>query len=83
MKTETDLNKRWEEGVPHHPRAVALYKQLAEADYVLGGDAFNFKAGGDGDNGEHLMYLLDVIFEAEDNGEIAQLEALLKRRSHS
>ena len=27
---------------------------------------FCFKSGGDGDNGEHLMYLLDIHFEQID-----------------
>lgn len=60
------IAKRWEKRVPHDPRSVALYKSIAEIDFDQGGDVFLFKSGGDGDNGEHLMYLLDVHFEEED-----------------
>lgn len=59
MKNPT---QRWEEGIEHHPESVRLYKELAQLDFE-NGDAFWFQSGGDGDNGEHLMYLLDMIFE--------------------
>lgn len=52
-------------GIPHSPRSVALYESIAKIDFEYGGDHFNFKSGGDGDNGEHLMYLLDIHFAAE------------------
>ena len=58
-----DINKRWEEGIKHDSQSIKLYKALAEIDFKYGGDSFDFKAGGDGDNGEHLMYLLDIYFE--------------------
>lgn len=45
---ETDITKRWEEGVPHHPRSVEVMEALAELDFYLGGDFFGFKMGGDG-----------------------------------
>ncbi len=73
MKTETDLTKRWEKGAPHHPRSEVLYRLLAAADHRFGDDFLDLKSGGDGDNGEHIMYLLDVIFDAEDNSELAVL----------
>jgi hypothetical protein len=66
MPVETDITKRWESGTPHHPRSKALYKKIAKLDFELCSDSFGFKAGGDGDNGENLMYLLDIIFEQED-----------------
>lgn len=65
-KVELDINKRWEEGIDHHPKSVALFKKLADIDFRLGGDFFGWKSGGDGDNGEHLMYEMDIIFETED-----------------
>lgn len=64
---ETDINHRWESGIEHHPQSVSLMKQLKAADGRFGGDAFDFKTGGDGDNGEHLMFLLDIIFEARES----------------
>ena len=57
-----EITRRWEEGVPHDHRSVALYRAIAALDWADGGDYFKFKSGGDGDNGEHLMYLLDIFF---------------------
>lgn len=56
------LNERWQKGIPHDPRSVELYRAIAQLDFEHGGDRFCFKSGGDGDNGEHLMYLLDMYF---------------------
>ena len=67
MKIERDIGKRWEQGTDHDPRSVALYKRIARLDEA-NGDSFDFKSGGDGDNGETLMYLLDIIFEEDDEG---------------
>lgn len=61
------LAERWEQGVPHHPRSKEIYEAIAKADFEVGGDYFAFKSGGDGDNGEHLMYLLDHLI---DSGEL-------------
>lgn len=66
MTIETNLTTRWKRGTPHHQKSKALMKSLADLDFTLGGDYFCFKMGGDGDNGEHLMYLMDVHFERED-----------------
>ena len=60
------IDARWEADVPHDPRSKALYEAIAKLDYE-NGDNFDFKSGGDGDNGETLMYLLDIYFEDEDN----------------
>lgn len=57
------IEQRWEQGVPHDPRSESLYKAIADLDFKECGDSFGFKCGGDGDNGENLMYLLDVYFE--------------------
>ena len=65
-KRELTLNQRWEQGVAHDPRSVHLYRSIADIDCKEGGDYFDFKSGGDGDNGEHLMYLLDIHFERKD-----------------
>ena len=65
--------QRWEQGINHDPRSVALYKSIADIDYNIGDDVFGWKAGGDGDNGEELMYLLDVHFEREDVRQAAAL----------
>ena len=67
MKTkELTVDQRWEQGIEHDPRSKALYKSIADIDYKLGGDSFGFKSGGDGDNGENLMYLFDIHFARLD-----------------
>jgi hypothetical protein len=65
-KVETDINKRWEEGMDHHPKAEELARAIGDLDLKYGGDYFCFKFGGDGDNGEHLTYLLDIYFEEKE-----------------
>lgn len=58
--------ERWEKGVEHHPESERLFKELAELDFKYNDDYFCWKSGGDGDNGETLMFLLDMIFERRD-----------------
>jgi hypothetical protein len=60
------VGERWEQGVPHDPRSVAIAKGIAAVDEEQCSDSFNWKFGGDGDNGETLLYLLDVYFERLD-----------------
>lgn len=57
---------RWALGEHHDSRSIALYKRIEEIDFEHFGDSFCFKSGGDGDNGETLMYILDIIFEERD-----------------
>lgn len=64
--TRNPVTARWEDGIEHDPRSIEIYKSIAKLDLEVGGDYFCFKSGGDGDNGEHLMYLLDIHFEKED-----------------
>jgi hypothetical protein len=61
----TDKN-RWEEGIEHHPMSVRLMEFLAQHDFEDYGDYFCWKKGGDGDNGESLMYEMDAFFELRD-----------------
>jgi len=63
---EYDINKRWESGTPHHLQSIALMNRVKELDWELLEGYFDFKTGGDGDNGETLMYLLDIVFEERD-----------------
>ena len=67
MAVETDITKRWEQGMLHHPKSIALFKKLEAIDFKFGGDHFCWKSGGDGDNGEHLMYEMDIMFDLEDH----------------
>lgn len=65
---ETDINVRWETGMEHHPEADKIVRALAELDCKIGGDSLDISLGGDGDNGETMMYLLSIYFEARDKG---------------
>lgn len=57
---------RWEAGTEHHPKAVRLAKFLEEHDFKDYGDSMAWSFGGDGDNGETLLYQLDAFFELLD-----------------
>ena len=61
-------NERWESGKDHHNKSKILYDSISAMDLVFSDDYFCWKSGGDGDNGEELMYELDMIFELEDLG---------------
>lgn len=58
--------ERWEQGIGHDPRSEEVYGFISEYDWKFGDDSLSLKAGGDGDNGESLMYLLDEYFAAKD-----------------
>jgi hypothetical protein len=58
--------ERWEEGVDHHPKSKELMSFIAEHDFNDYNDYFCWKVGGDGDNGETLMYMMDAYFELKD-----------------
>ena len=57
------IAERWEKGIEHDPRSVEIYRAVAAIDFEQNDDYFCWKSGGDGDNGEALMYLLDIYFE--------------------
>lgn len=57
---------RWDEGVEHHEMSERLVRFMADHDYNDYDDAMCIKVGGDGDNGEHMMYLMDAFFEMLD-----------------
>lgn len=61
-----EVNRRWRQGISHHPESIALFKKLADIDWKYGDDYFCWKSGGDGDNGETLMFEMDIMFEQED-----------------
>ena len=46
----------------HNEKSKEIYDFISETDFA-NGDAFCFKKGGDGDNGELLMDLLDAYFK--------------------
>ncbi len=61
-----DINTRWEEGIDHDPRSEEIVRWIADYDLNYCDDYFCWKVGGDGDNGETLMYELDEYFAAKD-----------------
>lgn len=65
LDVEVDTTRRWENGEEHNPKSVELFKFLREID-ENNGCCFDWRCGGDGDNGEELMYQLDVYFETLD-----------------
>lgn len=67
------VEERWEQGIDHSERSVSLFNEIRRIDEKYGKDMFGFKAGGDGDNGEHLMYLLDIYFAATKHEELSSL----------
>lgn len=67
---ELTITERWEQGIPHHPESIKIAYTIGDIDLQEGGDFFCFKFGGDGDNGEHLMYLLDIYFEREEKDKL-------------
>lgn len=48
--------------VEHLSETEELYQFISALDFEFG-DAFCFKSGGDGDNGELLMFYLDLYFK--------------------
>ena len=67
---ETNMTSRWESGTDHHPRSEELVRLMRALD-EKNGDSLDIKLGGDGDNGETMMFLLDMIFEQESfNAEV-------------
>jgi len=61
----TNIETRWEAGTPHHKHSIALMEELKEIDNK-NGLIMDFRTGGDGDNGEYLLYYLDAIFEERE-----------------
>ncbi len=60
---------RYAHQTAHDERSVELYREIERLDWDEGNDFLLLKSGGDGDNGEHLMYLLDRCFELRDHKE--------------
>jgi len=57
---------RWGTGKNHHPMSERLVRFLCKHDFNDYNDYFCWKVGGDGDNGETLMYEIDAFFEMLD-----------------
>lgn len=61
----TSIN-RWEEMMDHHSMSYRLMKFIQEHDWTDYQGYFDWKTGGDGDNGETLMFEMDAFFELLD-----------------
>ena len=57
---------RWSDGVDHHPMSVRLLRFIQLNDERDYSNYFDWRIGGDGDNGESLMYQMDAFFEMLD-----------------
>ncbi len=57
---------RWEEGIDHHPMSERVVRFMAETDFKDHNLHVDISVGGDGDNGEVFMYLMDGFFEMLD-----------------
>lgn len=57
---------RWGTGCDHHPMSIRLMDFLIDHDYKDYSDYFSWEKGGDGDNGETLMFQMDAFFEMLD-----------------
>jgi len=58
------VEERWEQGIDHDPRSEAIGEALRR----INKENFwpmDLDFGGDGDNGETLLYLLDIYFEEQ------------------
>lgn len=64
---------RWERDMPHHPMSLRLVEFLAQHDMVDYAAHFDWRIGGDGDNGETLAYQMDAFFEMMDATEAPPL----------
>ena len=71
-RINTDINNRWENGINHHPESERLADEIDSIDWLYLNDFFGFKFGGDGDNGEFLLYILDILFELRDAEEASK-----------
>jgi hypothetical protein len=60
---------RWGDEIDHHPMSKRLMRFLKMHDFEDYNDYFCWKCGGDGDNGETLMFEMDAFFELLDKQE--------------
>lgn len=82
LTVETDIQKRWEDEIPHNPKSIELYRAISNIDRKYGNDHFEFKSGGDGDNGEHLMYLLDIYYDQQEEWKARHAPARKKKSKY-
>lgn len=64
------VNDRWEKGIDHDPRSTEILNFMDKLDWEECDGSADLQFGGDGDNGEHLLFLMDVYFELKDKGKL-------------
>lgn len=57
------IEDRWSAGIPHERESIKLVQLIKQMDLRHFDDYFCLKIGGDGDNGETLMYIIDALIE--------------------
>lgn len=57
------IEKRWEDGKDHHPKALFLVQEMNKRYNKYGDYDHILKSGGDGDPGEDLLLMLSQLFE--------------------
>lgn len=63
-----DLFARWNRGEnKRSSKSEQLAREIADLDWLVGGDALSFRFGGDGDSGEFLIDLINLLFELHDS----------------
>ena len=81
---EYNIETRWENGIEHHPKSEKLMERITKIDWLFNNDRFCWKKGGDGDNGEDLMFLLEGNSSAIDAPYLAipagRLQEITRRR---
>ena len=73
---------RWSAGTHHHPKSLKLVKDLTDIDFKFFNDHFCWKIGGDGDNGETLMYEIDLLMELYDFEKTNKNKQMLMNKLH-
>lgn len=63
---DIDLVARWERGEPRLEEAEKIAQEIADLDWLLYDNVFDFDFGGDGDSGELLIDLIDVLFRLQN-----------------
>ena len=65
-------SQRWEDGDEHNDLSYEIFRFIKTIDFDYSTDYFCWKSGGDGDNGEELMYLLDIFFDTKQGKKFNQ-----------
>lgn len=54
---------RWEDGIDHHSISYNIISFMEALEIETGEYLVDIRTGGDGDNGESMMYLMDPLWE--------------------